>query len=141
MSPADTPRLSDWQQRLDEVVRAWLDRPYDLVSANCCHFAADVIAALIDADCWAAIGVSPTKTVEDVAKARRQFGGTEGFASAYFGDRKPPLLLRTGDIALTSGDHDDTLGLVLSDGVLCVTDGGLRRISLADCFGGWSVGA
>jgi len=141
MSPAETERLPDWQERLDAVVRAWLDRPYDLISANCCHFAGDVIAALTGADWWAELGVSNTETVEDVARARLQFGGTEGIAAAYLGERQPRLLLRVGDIALAPGEHDDTLGVVMGASALFVTAQGLARVSLADCKGGWRLGA
>lgn len=141
MSPVDTERLPDWQERLDAVVRAWLDRPYDLVNANCCHFAGDVIAALTGADWWAALGVAHTKTVEDVARARQQFGGTEGIAQAYLGERQARLLLRVGDIALATGEHDDTLGVVMGGSALFVTAQGLARVSLNDCLGGWMVGA
>lgn len=135
------PRLDDWEARLDAVVRAWLPRRYDLITASCCHFAADVIEALTGDDAWQALGVTRPQTMVDVARARQLFGGTAGFAKAYFGEPQARLTLHTGDLVLTTGDHDDTLALVMGAHALCTTDMGLQRISLDDCFDGWRVGA
>lgn len=133
-------RHPDWLARVTAVIDAWRARPYDVVRATCLHLMRDAVMAVVDDDPLPVYARPLPESLEDVARWRRDYGGTEGIAAHYFGPAEAPLLARTGDLALLPADHDQTIGVVIGDRVLCATPLGLHPFPLAEATGCFRVG-
>ena len=138
------PRLSDWEQRLHDLVAANFDRPHEFGRHDCLLWPAAAVKALTGRD----HGRGHRGKYNSLATAYRHlqqmgFDGPEALLDSLF-DEVPIGFAQRGDLALCDFPDGAVPGLVMGDFALIVaTDGlndGLGRVPRSAWLKAWKIG-
>lgn len=126
-------RLPGWERRLEAVVDACRDRPYQLGQADCLRFACEAIAALTGRDHWSLFEGryhSKAGALRLLAKWGRSWRHA---GEAFFGaEPVPPALARRGDILTFDDGREKHLGVCVGATVALYGDVGLVFVPVTD---------
>ncbi|EPK7283758.1 DUF6950 family protein [Citrobacter farmeri] len=114
----------DWQNRLNAVMKAAIERPFSWGKHDCCLFAADCTQAMCGDD-YAADWRGTYDSETGAKKAILTGGGTlEKVISKYL-DEVPVKLAQRGDIAIVENGGAKCAGVVYSGSVWVPGENGL----------------
>lgn len=114
----------DWQNRLNAVMKAAIERPFSWGQHDCCLFAADCAEAITGNDF--AAGWRGTYDSETGAKkAILRGGGSLEKVLARYLDEVPVKLAQRGDIAVVENAGSRCAGVVYSGAVWVPGENGL----------------
>lgn len=136
------PRLPDWEERLDALIRARRREPFRWGAHDCALWGADVAAALTGADFGAPFR-GRYSDAEGAARALREHGA--GTMVATFDRhlrRVRPALARRGDLVKARRSPEaprGAIGVVIGADALFVGDEGLVRLGRAHWTIGWRI--
>ena len=138
-TPVDTlPRLRDWPERLDALLRARAEWPFVWGVHDCCTFVADAIEAMTGRDVMESVrGYSTALQAQRLAHER---GGLQAAVTGLLGDPVSPALVTVGDVLLLR--HDDMELLTLCNGTCAIGPGpsGLVTLAAPEVVAAWRVG-
>ena len=138
-TPVDTlPRLRDWPERLDALLRSRAAVPFEWGRNDCCTFVADAIEAMTGRDVMESVrGYSTALQAQRLAHER---GGLQAAVCGLLGDPVSPALVTVGDVLLLR--HEDMELLALCNGACAIGPGpsGLVTLAAPEVVAAWRVG-
>lgn len=114
----------DWQNRLNVVMKAAIERPFSWGEHDCCLFAADCAQAMCGED-YAAEWRGTYDSELGAKKAILRGGGSLEKVLARFLDEVPVKLAQRGDIAIVENAGTKCAGVVYSGVVWVPGENGL----------------
>lgn len=103
-------RLPDWHERLNALVRARIDQPFEWGVNDCCLWPADAVLAMTGRDPAASLR-GTYASARGAKSALQQVGGLAG-AGARCGVEIPPLFAQIGDVGLVNNTGERDAGAV-----------------------------
>jgi hypothetical protein len=104
-----TPRLPDWQPRLQALIQQRQAQPFAWGLHDCCLFVCDGIEAITGHD--PAADLRGYSTEREALRVLQAHGGVRGLAESRAGKSVPVLAAQVGDVGLLPLDGRDTLAL------------------------------
>lgn len=123
---------------LPAVLSRYHDAEFKWGRLDCCLFAADVLKALHGVD-YAEQWRGKYSSYFGALRMIAPHGSLAGLVSSVFGDMKPPLLARRGDLVIAAMPEGDAVGIADGDGAMFMAEKGLVRVPLKLCKGAWRV--
>lgn len=114
----------DWQNRLNAVMKAAIERPFSWGKHDCCLFAADCAQAMCGDD-YAADWRGTYDSETGAKKAILTGGGTLEKVIGKYLDEVPVKLAQRGDIAIVENGGVKCAGVVYSGSVWVPGENGL----------------
>ncbi|HED3137406.1 DUF6950 family protein [Citrobacter farmeri] len=114
----------DWQNRLNAVMKAAIERPFSWGKHDCCLFAADCAQAMCGDD-YAADWRGAYDSEPGAKKAILRGGGSLEKVIARYLDEVPVKLAQRGDIAIVENGGAKCAGVVYSGSVWVPGENGL----------------
>lgn len=114
----------DWQNRLNAVMKAAIERPFSWGKHDCCLFAADCAQAMCGDD-YAADWRGTYDNELGAKKAILRGGGSLEKVFARYLDEVPVKLAQRGDIAIVENGGAKCAGVVYSGSVWVPGENGL----------------
>lgn len=132
-----TPRLHDWQTRLQALIDSRLHAPFEWGRHDCCLFVCDAIEAMT--------GHDPAKDLRGYSDERgaarilRDAGGVAAYADARAGPEVAPSIAQIGDVGLVITDGRESLALCAGAHWLSVGADGLKSLPITAASRAWSA--
>jgi hypothetical protein len=101
-------RMQDWPLRLEALVAARMDAPFEWGVRDCCLWAADVVQAVTGYDPAADLR-GTYSTAEETPAVIRSIGGISGICADRLGPEVSPALAQVGDVGLFMEDGHPAL--------------------------------
>lgn len=130
-----TPRLPDWQPRLQALIQQRLAQPFSWGAHDCCLFVCDGIEAITGHD--PAADLRGYSTEREALRLLQAHGGVRGLAESRAGESVPVLAAQVGDVGLLPLDGRDTLALCGGAHWLAPGAAGLVALPLDTAVAAW----
>lgn len=131
-------RLSDWEQRLGDVVAQRLAVPFAWGSNDCVLFAADCVFAMTGQDLvadWRGQWSDQSSAVRAIVRA----GGLEAAVQGCGLEQIQPLFAQRGDVVLHRQGGVDALAVCVGANLAAPGEAGLMFIGLEHGVQAWRV--
>ena len=139
-TPVDTlPRLRDWPERLDALLRARAEWPFVWGVHDCCTFCADAVLAITGVDVMGTLRQRYQSAFEALALTQ-ELGGLKGAVSSVLGEPCDPAFCTVGDVLLIANDDREVVALCNGQTAVVVGMHGLITIPEPVVLAGWRVG-
>ncbi|MDH0749535.1 hypothetical protein N5D61_24730 [Pseudomonas sp. GD03842] len=122
-------RHRDWTTRLNEVIKAALERPFSWGDFDCCLFAADCAVAVCGVDPASAYRGKYKTEAGAKRLIKKNHGSLEAAWDACF-SRVQPAFIQRGDIALYESPNGRGIAVFWANEYWSTTDNGVARV---DC--------
>ena len=133
------PRLTDWPERLDALVRARAEWPFVWGVNDCCTFAADAVLAITGVDVMGTLRQRYQSAFEALGLTQ-ELGGLRAAVTGALGEPVDASRCTVGDVLLI---HNDGRELVaVCNGATALAPGPRRLETLASpqILAAWRVG-
>lgn len=130
-------RLEDWPLRLDRLIYDARTRHFEWGKHDCGTFAAEVVEALTGHELQLPKGYTTARG--SALAMRRKTGASDmtGATSFFLGQPlETPLQAQRGDVVL---HETQALGVCIGATAMCLSEGGLAVVLMADCVTAWRV--
>jgi hypothetical protein len=128
-------RRDDWPERLAEVIKAAIGRPFCWGEWDCVHFVDACIQAMTGVDQLPRVRGRYANEFGAGRQIRRFARDLAETCDQKFGDRVAVAYARRGDLVM----HGGNLGVVVDHDAMFVTPEGVMRIAVARCDLAWRV--
>lgn len=132
------PRLRDWPERLDALLRDRADWPFVWGVHDCCTFCADAVQAITGVDVMGTLRQRYQSAVEAMALTQ-ELGGLKGAVSSVLGEPCIPALCTVGDVLLLSNDDREVVALCNGETAIVTGPRGLLAIASPHILAAWRV--
>ena len=125
----------DRQKRTIQALNAWKRRQFDYGDADCCQFVAHVIKHMSGKDYSKAFAYNDQEEADQIIS---RFGSLKGLITAVLGEPSKNLL--DGDPVISCFPIiGETMGVKLSDKIVCLTEKGMTKLPNKYQVCGWSI--
>ena len=132
------PRLNDWPERLDALVRARADWPFVWGVNDCCTFAADAVQALTGVDVMGTLRQRYQSAFEALGLTQ-ELGGLRAAVTSVLGQPVDPAFCTVGDILLVMNDGRELVAVCNGATALAPGPRGLATITNPEVLAAWRV--
>lgn len=133
------PRLRDWPERLDALLRARADWPFVWGVHDCCTFCADAVQAITGVDVMGTLR-QRYQTAFEALGLTQELGGMQAAVSSVLGEPCSPALCTVGDVLLLRNEDREVVALCNGTSAIVVGMHGLMVIAEPDVLAGWRIG-
>ena len=138
-TPVDTlPRLRDWPERLDALLRARADWPFVWGVHDCCTFCADAVLAITGVDVMGTLRQRYQSAFEALALTQ-ELGGLKGAVSSVLGEPCDPAFCTVGDVLMLRNEDREVVALCNGEGAIVTGPRGLLSIASPQIMAAWRV--
>lgn len=133
------PRLHDWPERLDALVRQRADWPFVWGLNDCCTFAADAIVAITGVDVMGALRQRYQSAFEALGLTQ-ELGGLRAAVTRLVGEPcEDKNHFTTGDLVLVRNEGRELLAVANGAAVMAPGPRGLQMLTSPECLAAWRV--
>jgi hypothetical protein len=132
------PRLRDWPERLDALLRDRADWPFVWGVHDCCTFCADAVQAITGVDVMGTLRQRYHSAFEALGLTQ-ELGGLKAAVSSVLGEPCSPALCTVGDVLLLSNDDREVVALCNGETAIVTGPRGLLAIASPHILAAWRV--
>ncbi len=132
------PRLRDWPERYDVLVRQRADWPFVWGVNDCCTFAADAIVAVTGVDVMGTLR-QRYQTAFEALGLTQELGGLQAATTALLGEPCDPVRVTVGDVLLVRNEGREVLAVCNGASALCPGPRGLAVLAAPEIIAAWRV--
>ena len=138
-TPVDPlPRLRDWPERMDALLRARAEWPFVWGVHDCCTFCADAVQAITGVDVMGTLRQRYHSAFEALGLTQ-ELGGLKAAVSSVLGEPCSPALCTVGDVLLLSNDDREVVALCNGETAIVTGPRGLLAIASPQIMAAWRV--
>lgn len=133
-------RKPNWATLLNNYITDNRNTPFEWGKFDCCLFVAGAIEAMTGQD-FGAPFKGEYSTAKGSLKALKKHGGGDlrGTFTQLFGDFKPRLHAKRGDVGLIDTEMGEAVGIMWGGSVWVVTEEGLTSLPQYKIKGCWEI--
>ena len=132
------PRLRDWPERLDALLRARADWPFVWGVHDCCTFCADAVQAITGVDVMGTLRQRYQSAFEALAMTQ-ELGGLQAAVSSVLGEPCSPALCTVGDVLLLRNEGREVVALCNGATAIVTGPHGLVAVAAPEVLAAWRV--
>ena len=128
-------RFEGWESKLNQAIEQTGE--FQWGTNDCCMFVVRVVEAITGEDHGKPY--RGYKTAKGAASRLLKHGGVDGLATKEFGEPKPPLMAKRGDVVSFETNGEIALGICVGDKIAAVSEDGLFTFSMKNAIKAWSI--
>lgn len=135
----NTPRLRDWPERLDDVMRRSAGSPFAWGVQDCCTFASDCVRALTGVDVMDTLAKTYDSALQ-AAHVIEAHGGLRAAVTALLGPECDPATVTVGDVLLVQNEGRELVAVCNGTNAVAPGPAGLGMLADPVVLAAWRVG-